>query len=72
MNLALNEQWDESSVLMENTYIPELPDGSGMLAPLFVMVHCFSLSRDDMPNDVFNLAILNISSIFYTFATLIQ
>lgn len=28
MNLALNEQFDESSVLMENTYIPELPDGS--------------------------------------------
>jgi len=28
MNLALNEQYDEASVLMENTYIPELPDGN--------------------------------------------
>lgn len=28
MNLALNEQFDEASVLMENTYIPELPDGT--------------------------------------------
>lgn len=31
MNLALNERFDESSVLMENTYIPELPDGTGSL-----------------------------------------
>lgn len=29
MNLALNEQFDEASLLMENTYIPELPDGTG-------------------------------------------
>lgn len=28
MILSLNEQTDESSLLMENTYIPELPDGS--------------------------------------------
>lgn len=28
MNLALNERWDEASLLMENTYIPELPDGT--------------------------------------------
>lgn len=30
MNLALNEKFDESSLLMENTYIPELPDGTGL------------------------------------------
>lgn len=30
MNLALNEQYDDASLLMENTYIPELPDGTGV------------------------------------------
>lgn len=29
MNLALNEEYDQASLLMENTYIPELPDGTG-------------------------------------------
>lgn len=29
MDLSLNEQFDESSLQMENTYIPELPDGTG-------------------------------------------
>lgn len=29
MNLSLNERFDESSLQMENTYIPELPDGTG-------------------------------------------
>lgn len=28
MNLALNEQYDDASLLCENTYIPELPDGT--------------------------------------------
>lgn len=37
MNLALNEQWDEASVLMENTYIPELPDGTGLSSSIFEM-----------------------------------
>lgn len=31
MELSLNEQHEESSLLMENTYIPELPDGTGKL-----------------------------------------
>lgn len=31
MNLSLNEETNDSSLLMENTYIPELPDGSGTL-----------------------------------------
>lgn len=29
MDLSLNERFEESSILMENTYIPELPDGTG-------------------------------------------
>lgn len=29
MDMGLNERFDETSVLMENTYIPELPDGTG-------------------------------------------
>lgn len=29
MDLALDDQLDETSLLCENTYIPELPDGSG-------------------------------------------
>lgn len=28
MDLSLNEKFEESSILMENTYIPELPDGT--------------------------------------------
>lgn len=31
MDLSLNESFDESSLQMENTYIPELPDGTGEL-----------------------------------------
>lgn len=30
MDLSLNERFDESSLQMENTYIPELPDGTGL------------------------------------------
>lgn len=29
MDLALDDQLDDTSLLCENTYIPELPDGSG-------------------------------------------
>lgn len=29
MDLSLNERFDESSLQMENTYIPDLPDGTG-------------------------------------------
>lgn len=31
MDLSLNERFEESSLQMENTYIPELPDGTGEL-----------------------------------------
>lgn len=44
MNLALNERWDEASVLMENTYIPELPDGTGVFL-FYIFCMNFSVFR---------------------------
>lgn len=50
MDLSLNEQFDESSLQMENTYIPELPDGTGDVTSFcFAQLHnlIFLLRRRD-------------------------
>lgn len=39
MDLSLNEELENSSLQMENTYIPELPDGTGKMYHLTTQFH---------------------------------